>query len=63
MQVERRKVSIGLQTPELVEIKEGLKAGESVIIGNTGELRDGMQVAPKILDIAGTAAIRSKANG
>ncbi|CAN5377016.1 efflux RND transporter periplasmic adaptor subunit [soil metagenome] len=63
MQVERRRVSIGLETPDLVEIKQGLKPGESVIIGNTGELRDGMRVAPKILDVAGTAATRSRNNG
>jgi RND family efflux transporter MFP subunit len=61
--VEKRRVVIGLQTPEAVEIKEGLQAGETVVIGNTGELRDGMQVMPKLMDVAAAPESKPKNNG
>ena len=42
--VERRKVSIGLETIEMVEIKEGLSVGEAVVIEGQSLLKEGSLV-------------------
>jgi membrane fusion protein (multidrug efflux system) len=42
--VERRKVKIGARRPGEVEIVEGLKAGEGVVIHGTLRARAGQQV-------------------
>ncbi|MEO6848265.1 MAG: efflux RND transporter periplasmic adaptor subunit [Chthoniobacterales bacterium] len=44
LEVEKRQVVPGMQTPDRVEIKSGLKNKDLVIIGNTNELRPGMHV-------------------
>ncbi len=46
--VEVRKVSLGLETSSLVEIRSGLKDGDLVVIGNRSALQPGQQVKPKI---------------
>jgi RND family efflux transporter MFP subunit len=46
--VERRAVSIGLETPDSVEVVDGLADGDLVVVGNRGQLRPGAAVAPKI---------------
>ena len=45
----RRTIQIGEPGDLGVEIRGGLRAGESVIVTNLDRLRDGMQVAPSIL--------------
>ena len=46
--VEIRKVELGIETANFVEVRSGLKEGELVVIGNTGALQAGQQVRPKL---------------
>ena len=41
----KRKVSVGLTTPKQVELTEGVKAGEAVIVKGQQELPDGADIA------------------
>jgi hypothetical protein len=47
-QVEIRKVKLGLQTANEVEILAGVEAGEMVVIGNRAGLQAGQAVQPKV---------------
>jgi len=51
--IEIRKVKLGLETANLVEIRSGLQAGDLVVIGNRGGLQAGQLVRPKITTIGG----------
>ena len=46
--VEARKVSLGLETANLVEVLSGLREGDLVVIGSRASLEAGQQVKPKI---------------
>jgi len=46
-QIEERPVTLGLTTPDRVEVIGGLKEGESVILGSRSRLRPGEKVEPK----------------
>jgi RND family efflux transporter MFP subunit len=50
--VEVRKVTLGLETSNLVEIRSGLSAGDLVVIGNRSALQSGQQVKPKLTTMA-----------
>jgi RND family efflux transporter MFP subunit len=43
--IERRAVKTGLESPDLVEVRSGLEAGELVVIGSRSQLRPGQAVA------------------
>ena len=43
----KRKVTVGLTTPKLVELTDGVKAGEAVIVKGYQELPDGADIAPE----------------
>jgi RND family efflux transporter MFP subunit len=47
--IEIRKVQLGMQTANSIEIRSGLRAGESVVTGNRASLREGEEVRPKLL--------------
>jgi RND family efflux transporter MFP subunit len=47
--VERREVTVGLQSAADVEITSGLKESETVIFGSIGQYRPGEIVAPKLV--------------
>ena len=49
--IEVRKVNLGLETANRVEIRSGLHDGDLVVIGNRGSLQAGQQVRPKITTI------------
>jgi hypothetical protein len=51
-QIEIRKVVLGLETANKVEIRSGLKEGDLVVIGNRGSLQSGQRVRPKITTMA-----------
>ena len=42
--LERREVEIGVSTPSQVEVNEGVKPGDLVVVGNLALLRDGLSV-------------------
>ncbi len=46
--VEIRKVELGIETANFVEVRSGLKEGELVVLGNSGGLQAGQQVKPKL---------------
>jgi RND family efflux transporter MFP subunit len=50
--VEVRKVALGLETANLVEVLSGLREGELVVIGNRASLQANQQVAPKVTTLA-----------
>jgi RND family efflux transporter MFP subunit len=47
--IEVRKVKLGLETSDRVEIQSGLQEGDLVVIGNRGGLQPGQMVEPKIV--------------
>lgn len=54
--LESRVVSIGLETPNWIEIRSGLREGELVVIGNRAGLQPGELVQPKITTITAKEA-------
>jgi len=46
----RRVVSLGVRTPGFVEITDGVRAGEQVVIGGVEKMSEGAPVAPKVVD-------------
>ena len=56
--VEHRDVRLGLEAPERVQVVAGLRAGELVVVGSRGQLRDGMIVTPNIVDTRVTQEAR-----
>lgn len=47
-EVEERPVTLGLETPGRYEVLSGLKAGDLVVTGNSGQLAPGQKVEPRI---------------
>jgi RND family efflux transporter MFP subunit len=47
--LERRAVKVGLETPERVEVLDGVKEGDLVVVGGHAQLRSGDQVTPSIV--------------
>jgi RND family efflux transporter MFP subunit len=58
--VEVRKVTLGIETADLVEVRSGLKEGDLVIIGNRASLQPGQQVNPKITRMASAKESKDK---
>ncbi len=46
--VERRQVKAGLETPDLVEVLDGLREGELVVVGASGVLREGDRAVARV---------------
>ena len=51
--LELRKVTLGIETADEVEVHSGLREGDFVVIGNRSGLRGGQQVKPIITTIGG----------
>lgn len=49
--VEQRTVATGLQTPDEIEILNGLAVGDRVVVSDRSSLKDGMQVKPQVMEI------------
>lgn len=47
-QLEERVLKTGLETPSRIEILEGLREGELVVLGSRGQLRPGQHVLPRL---------------
>jgi multidrug efflux pump subunit AcrA (membrane-fusion protein) len=58
--VEVRKVSLGLETSNLIEIRSGLSKGDLVVIGNRSALQPGQQVKTKITTMVAGKSGESK---
>ena len=50
--IEIRKVQLGAQTANRIEIRSGLHEGDLVVTGNRSSLQAGQQVRPKLTDIS-----------
>ncbi|MGI8992369.1 MAG: efflux RND transporter periplasmic adaptor subunit [Bryobacteraceae bacterium] len=50
--IEERPVTLGLETPDKVEVLSGLKAGDLVVTGGRSQLKTGEKVDPKIMETA-----------
>jgi RND family efflux transporter MFP subunit len=50
--IEVRKVQVGLQTANSIEIRSGLRLGDLVVTGNRSSLAAGQEVRPKAIDLA-----------
>ncbi len=46
--IERRDLRLGLETPDRVEIVNGLNEGDMVVVGSRSQLRPGTTVTPKV---------------
>ena len=46
----RGTVTIGLETADRAEIRNGLAAGELVVVGNRAQLKAGTLVSPKVME-------------
>ncbi|OJW52725.1 MAG: hypothetical protein BGO67_09710 [Alphaproteobacteria bacterium 41-28] len=50
-EIEERPVTLGIQTPYMIEILDGLKEGDLVVFGSRSSLTLGMKVQPKLTEI------------
>jgi len=50
-QLEERIVTVGIETPNKVEILSGLKEDELVVIGSRAQFESGQRVTPKVVQI------------
>lgn len=48
----RRQVTLGVRTPGFVEVRNGIEAGEQVVVGGVAMLQDGAPVAPTVVERA-----------
>jgi RND family efflux transporter MFP subunit len=46
--IERRLVKLGLETPDRVEVTDGVRENDLVVVGNRSQLRPGMAVNAKV---------------
>jgi len=53
--IEIRKVQIGLQTSNMVEIESGLNQGDLVVVGNRSGLQAGQAANPKVITMSSSA--------
>ncbi len=51
--IEERKVTLGLEADDRVEITRGLKAGDLVVVGSRAQLKPGAVVMPKAVETGG----------
>jgi RND family efflux transporter MFP subunit len=51
--LERRPISIGLETAETAEIRSGLSEGDQVVIGNRNRFQPGQKVEPRLASAEG----------
>jgi RND family efflux transporter MFP subunit len=47
-QIEKRTISLGIETPDLVEVTAGLQEGEYVVVGNLSAFHPGEQVQARV---------------
>jgi RND family efflux transporter MFP subunit len=51
--VETRKVALGIETANRVEIRSGLNEGDMVVLGGRAALQAGQEVQPKVIEMSG----------
>ena len=53
-EIEERKVTLGLETPDKYEVVSGLNEGDLVVMGNRTQFQPGQKVEPKYVQVAST---------
>src|ERR1051325_9704196 len=53
--VELRKVRLGIETPNQVEVRSGLNDGDMVVLSGRASLKSGEEVRPKVTSLAASA--------
>jgi len=48
--IEIRKISLGAQTEDRIEVRSGLTQGDMVVTGNRSSLKSGQQARPKLTE-------------
>jgi RND family efflux transporter MFP subunit len=48
--IEKREVTVGLETPDKAEIQNGLDEGDLVVVGSRGSLQTGQSANPKLVE-------------
>jgi hypothetical protein len=51
--LQTREMSLGLETPERVEVVSGLHEDDLVVLGNRTQLKPGTTVAPQLQSVQG----------
>jgi RND family efflux transporter MFP subunit len=51
-EIEERPVTLGLETPEKIEVLAGLNENDLVMVGSRAQVRPGQKVEPKLLEAA-----------
>jgi RND family efflux transporter MFP subunit len=51
-QLEKRAVTLGLETPDKYEVLSGLQEGDLVVVGDHSELQAGQKVEPKLVQLS-----------
>jgi RND family efflux transporter MFP subunit len=54
--LQMRTLELGLETPDRVEVRHGLAAGDLVVIGSRARLKAGAQVTPKPIELQAAEA-------
>jgi multidrug efflux pump subunit AcrA (membrane-fusion protein) len=52
--VEKRRVTLGIETANQVEIRSGLNEGDSVVLNGRAGLQAGQEVRPKVTAMTAT---------
>ena len=47
--IEERRIGLGLEADDRVEVSRGLAAGDLVVVGSRAQLKPGMRVMPKVM--------------
>jgi RND family efflux transporter MFP subunit len=50
--LESHEIKIGLEAPDRVEVRDGVREGDLLVVGNRSQLKPGMVVSAKIVDAA-----------
>jgi RND family efflux transporter MFP subunit len=53
--LELRPVTLGLESPDRVEVRKGLRPGDLAVIGSRAQLKAGTAVTPKVIELPATA--------
>jgi multidrug efflux pump subunit AcrA (membrane-fusion protein) len=54
--IATRKVRLGLETSNFIEVISGLSEGDMVVIGNRANLQQGQEVKPKLTSLSASSA-------
>jgi multidrug efflux pump subunit AcrA (membrane-fusion protein) len=52
-EIEERPVTLGLETPDKLEVLSGVNENDLVIVGSRAQVKPGQKVEPKILEVGG----------